>query len=258
MNPNTHLIRNSDSSNPASRGRDFLSDNDLYHYARRYFDLVDPDHVERELAIDPVARHRLRQIQDNIREHREARILEGIAKRVAEAAAAVVPAEAGAATAATPPPTPALTLADWIDSMGIRITLHVRRLTDSLDALESACGWRELPYVESAMLGARSAESASDRPSQRRVLQFRDRSQNRITLAHSPEGCDIGVLLLSAPGPMAILELAQPFDPKNPQPAPARTAVVQDRAALFNNCPAGLYHLTGVEGLDVWILIEPD
>jgi hypothetical protein len=57
---------------------------------------------------------------------------------------------------------------------------------------------------------------------------------------------------------MAILELAQPFDPKNPQPAPARTAVVQDRAALFNNCPAGLYHLTGVEGLDVWILIEPD
>jgi hypothetical protein len=235
---------------------------ELFAYASEDFDLVDPRQIELELARDAVARHRLRQIEAMVLAQRDAEVFKGIANRVANAAtaaaAAIVPAEADAAIAATPPPTPAPTFADWIRKMGIQVSLRVRRFTDSLNALETALGWRELPNVESAMLGDRSAKSAPDRPSTRRSLQFRDPSQNRITLAHSPEGCDIGVLLLSDPGPMAILELAQPFDPSNPEPAPARTAVVKDRAALFNNCPAGLYHLTGVEGLDVWILIEPD
>ena len=56
--------------------RDFLSDGDLFHYTRRHFDLVDPDAVEAELERDPVARHRLEQIQENIRAHAEQRILE--------------------------------------------------------------------------------------------------------------------------------------------------------------------------------------
>lgn len=246
MNPETNPSTPSGPFVPGIRRRDYLSDDDLYFYARGFFDLVDPELVERELARDPVARHRLRQFEDNIRAHREERILKEIAARQAIREAAAAPAQAQA------------TLADWIAAKAVQLTLRIRRLSDSVDCSGVAGGWRLLPGGAPAVLGVKAAMAKQDPVPPRKWFQIRDRSFNQITVTHSPGGCRIEVLLAAVPTGAATLKLEQPFQPETQQAGPVRRAVVKGNSAAFEDCPQGLHHLTGVEGLDLWILVEPD
>jgi len=217
-----------------------LNDDELFAYASGDFELVDPKEIELALAQDPVAQKRLRRIQLRLEAHRVHEI------ETAALAGARIP------VLSTP------TLADWIAGQAIELTLRIRRLADSVDCSQISAGWRLLPGGEPAVLGAKSAAAAPGQTSPRKWFQVRDRWHNQITVSHSPQGCRIEVLLSTAPRGTATLQLAQPFHPDTQQAGPTRSALVHRDSAVFENCLAGLYQLTGVEGLDVWILVEPD
>jgi hypothetical protein len=223
-----------------------LTDDELFAYACEDFDLVDPRQIELELARDPVARHRLRQIEAQVLAQRDREVFEGLAaRRVSQAAPTVVPASTQ----------PVSSLVEWARAQGRALTLYVRQTANALEADVFGETWLLAPGAPTSVLGARSATSASQ-GSGALVIQIRDRAHNQITVTQTAGQFRIEIVLQENPGQQAGLQLDQEFPSAPATPAVSRTAVVSGRTATFPACLPGLHHLTGVPALDVWILIE--
>lgn len=223
-----------------------LTDDELFAYASEDFDLVDPREIELELARDPVARHRLRQIEAQILAQRDSEVFEGLAaRRIPQSVQSVAPAST--------PPIPFQV--DWVHSLGVPIALHVRRTANALEAAFIGANWRLASGGASAVLGRDACAPASG-GSSALVIRIRDRWQNQITVGLIANRCHVEVTLSEPPKGPAILQLEQKFPASPASPVPPLRARVENRRAMFPDCPPGLHHLTGVPDLDVWIHIE--